>query len=440
MINLMFTLISTSLLIHGFVSEEQASKVSLSKTRIIMETDAPGGDPDDEASLVRFFLYINEWDIDGLIGTRKASQSRLNLSGKDRILQYIDDYEKVYHNLTIHKKDYPHPDFLRQRTKSSYDGTEGMDLVISVIDKDDPRPVWYINWGTNEGNIITLKQALDKAKNERRPEEYKKFASKIRYVGAYTQDHIGEHYKNIGFYMDTFFPVMDGGRWYHRWAPLTEHAGGFNIDEDVKKSHGPLCANYTIVKEGDTMTFMHLIPNGLNDINHPEWGGWSGRYSLNKEFNMWWCDQRDEWGDTTNRDNTLARWANHIQNDFKARSDWCIAERFVDANHEPIPCLQGDSSYNTLHINAPAGQDCHLSASGSMDPDGDELSYRWTYYSEAGTYKGHIYMEGNDSENCVVKIPSDASGKGIHIILQVTDHGKPALTRYRRAIINVTGI
>ena len=35
------------------------------KLRLVIETDAPGGDPDDEGSLVRFFLYLNEWDVEG---------------------------------------------------------------------------------------------------------------------------------------------------------------------------------------------------------------------------------------------------------------------------------------------------------------------------------------------------------------------------------------
>lgn len=429
MLNLIMVLISTNLLVTAINPNE--------KIRLIMETDAPGGDPDDEASLVRFFLYLNEWDIEGLIATRKASQSRLNLSGKDRILQYIDDYETVYPNLKIHKNDYPSPDFLRKLTKQCYDSPEAMELVISAVDQDDPRPIWYINWGTNEGNTIALKQALDKVKNERSAAEYEKFIKKIRYVAVHDQNHIGDHYKNLGFYMDTFFPVMDGGRWYHRWGPLTKNAGGFNIDDDVKNNHGPLCANYTIVKEGDTMTFTRLIPNGLHDVDHPEFGGWSGRYSLNKELNMWWCDRQDTWKGTTNRDNTLIRWASHIQNDFKARADWCVSDKFHKANHEPIPCLQGDLSQRVLYINAPAGQNLALSAKGSIDPDDDDLSYEWICYHEAGAYNGEVGIEGENSESCLVKIPSDALGKKIHIVLQITDNGKPILTRYRRAIITV---
>src|SRR5712692_8487395 len=39
------------------------------KLRLIIETDA-GGDPDDEQSLVRFLLYTNEWEVEGIIANR----------------------------------------------------------------------------------------------------------------------------------------------------------------------------------------------------------------------------------------------------------------------------------------------------------------------------------------------------------------------------------
>src|SRR5678809_450091 len=37
--------------------------------RLIIETDA-GGNPDDAQSLVRFLLYANEWDVEGIIANR----------------------------------------------------------------------------------------------------------------------------------------------------------------------------------------------------------------------------------------------------------------------------------------------------------------------------------------------------------------------------------
>ncbi|MHC4521699.1 MAG: nucleoside hydrolase-like domain-containing protein, partial [Planctomycetota bacterium] len=340
------------------------------KLRVVIETDAPGGDPDDEGSLVRFFLYLNEWDVEGLVGTRPAALSRLQTSGKNRILQYVNAYELIYENLRAHSAGFPTPNYLRSITRQCHQGSEGRDHVISVIDRDDPREIWYLNWGTNERDDVptALRQALDHVKQTRTAAEYARFAGKIRYVEVYKQNHLGPHRAALGYYMDTFWPDMDGGRWYHRWRPLTRRAGGFDVKRDIQTDHGPLCANYTIQKEGDTHTFTHLIPNGLNVPGRPEWGGWAGRYRYNQDLSMWWCDRRDTWQGATNRDNTLKPWVSHIQNDFRARADWCLAQTFAQANHPPRPYLQSDGSRNVLRIDACAGSTVSLAATGSTDP------------------------------------------------------------------------
>src|SRR5687767_8590419 len=49
------------------------------RLRILIETDA-GGDPDDEQSLVRFLLYVNEWDVEGIICTMPKARDKENLN------------------------------------------------------------------------------------------------------------------------------------------------------------------------------------------------------------------------------------------------------------------------------------------------------------------------------------------------------------------------
>ena len=49
------------------------------RIRLIIETDA-GGDPDDEQSLVRFLLYTNEWDVEGIICNRPKARDKENLN------------------------------------------------------------------------------------------------------------------------------------------------------------------------------------------------------------------------------------------------------------------------------------------------------------------------------------------------------------------------
>ncbi len=418
---------------------QSLERLSWVKPRVVVETDAPGGDPDDEGSLVRFFLYLNEWDTEALIGTRSPADSRLGISGKERILQYVDDYQAVYPNLRQHAEGFPAPETLRQRVFQSYGGTEARDAVVAILEADDPRPIWYQDWGTNENDGVptALRQALDYLQANRSPQVYRSLVAKLRYVELHLRDFLGHHRHALRFHMDTFYPTMDGGRWYHRWRPLTETAGGFDIQRDVRGDHGPLTANYTITKEGDTPAFMHLIPNGLQDAEHPEWGSWAGRFGYNPEFNLWWCDQRDTWNGTTHRDNTLARWAVHIQNDFRARADWCVAESRSAANHPPVPVLQGQQGWDTVMRTVPPGAAVKLSASGSSDPDGDTLRYAWFNYREAGSYPGEVALEGAETETVHLTVPVDAHGHSIHVVLQVTDSGHPALTRYRRMILRV---
>lgn len=427
------------LLVFGRLCTAAAAEPA-DRLRVIIETDAPGGDPDDEGSLVRFFLYLNEWDVEGLIGTRAAAQSRLGISGKDRILQYIDGYEEAYGNLKLHDPEYPAPDHLRRVTKQCCEGPEGRDHVVSILDADDARDVWCLNWGTNEEDDkpTALREALDHVQRTRSAAQYQRFASKVRYVGVYRQNHLGPHRRALGFYMDAFYPDMDGGRWYHRWRPLTARAGGFDVDRDIKRGHGPLCANYTIQKEGDTPTFMHLIPNGLNAPGRLDWGGWAGRFRFNDERNLWQCDQRDTWRGRTHRDNTLARWAAHLQNDFKARADWCVAESFEKANHPPVLVVEGDRTQNPVLRQAPVGSRLTLDAAATADPDNDKLRYEWFVYSEAGTYEGVVTLADATAPKCTVAIPPDAAGKTIHVVLQVTDDGEPPLTRYRRVVVEAT--
>jgi hypothetical protein len=156
-------------------------------------------------------------------------------------------------------------------------------------------------------------------------------------------------------WVDTFRPPLDGKRWYHRFSALTATAGGFDIERDVRTGHGPLGALYPTntglrQKEGDTMAFLYLLPTGMNDPQEPTWGSWAGRYGPNEKYPdkpYFWANQKDAWRGTTSRDNTLARWAADLQNDFRARLDWCVKPR-GEANHRPNAVLNGRSGWEVL--------------------------------------------------------------------------------------------
>jgi hypothetical protein len=97
-------------------------------------------------------------------------------------------------------------------------------------------------------------------------------------------------------------------------------------------------------------------------------------------------------------------------------------------------------------LTAKPGQRVELSAEGSTDPDGDALSYEWFYYGEAGTFTTSNARSGQpveirnfDQPQAWFTVPTDRVLRNgtMHIILAVTDHGKPRLTRYQRVIIDV---
>jgi hypothetical protein len=233
---------------------------------------------------------------------------------------------------------------------------------------------------------------------------------------------------------------MDGGRWYWRFSAITETAGGLDLKRDVLEGHGPLGKLYPTnttlpQKEGDTLTFLNLIPNGLNEPEHPEWGSWSGRFGLREGAGArryYWPGERDTLDAKTNRDNTLVRWAAHLQNDFRARMDWCVRD-YAAANHPPLVIVAGAQKRS-----AKAGSVVELDASASKDPDGNSLSFQWITYQEVAGYTGPppVFSDANAAKTSV-SIPPEAAQKSLHVILIVTDNGTPALTRYARVIIEV---
>jgi hypothetical protein len=435
-----------------FVADEPAASESIPPTgskqrlRVIVETDA-GGDPDDEQSLVRFLLYTNEWDVEGIIANRETCRPGENLNpvrtGLGVVQRQVRAYGECYEKLVQHDRRYPKPATLMSRTVANYpDVLDGVDLLMNAVESRDTRPVWFLNWGTGTDTTPSvLVRALEQVRREGGEAGYIKFKRRIRLSSS---DEFGEQtYKlqpPFPFWVDTFQPEIERKRWYHRFSAVTATAGGFDVRRDVLRDHGPLGAMYPLntthpQKEGDTMTFLYLMPTGMNDPDHPEWGSWAGRYgprdtAPGKPY--WWANQYDTFNGMTSRENTLGRWAAHLQNDFRARLDWCVTDR-AGANHPPAPNVAG----NRLRT-VRSGDTVRLDARGSTDPDGQPLTFEWSFYPEAGTYRGLLpeITDQNRSRASFVA-PRVEQTTTIHLILMLTDAGEPALTRYGRVVVVV---
>ncbi|MCC9654299.1 DUF1593 domain-containing protein [Rhodopirellula halodulae] len=433
------------MLVLTFLAESQCvmadSPVS-HKPRIITTTDL-GADPDDEQSLVRLFVSANEFDQEGLIvstGCWKKSQS--NTAMLDKI---VDAYAECEANLKVHAEGFPTADDLRSISimgQTGYgmgdvgDGKDspGSELIIASVDKDDPRPVWVGCWG-GANNVA---QAIWKVRATRSPEELKAFLSKLRVFDILGQDDAGAWIaKN---FPDVFYIRATA---VYGWQPSDDY-----LDQHIQ-NHGPLGAVYPDRKwatEGDTPAFMHVYPNGLNDPEQIDQGGWGGRFSFEKKAgirsmkpvtNEHEFDPYEMYGNTSDGAKAIKRWSEAYDNDFAARMDWSVTNNYEDANHHPIAVLNGDKTRSVLTLSVRPGTSLTLKADGSSDPDRDELDYAWDIYREPSSFAGEVVISDETSSTATLSIPNDASGTSIHVVLTLQDHGTPRLTAYRRVVLNV---
>lgn len=412
------------------------------KPRIITTTDL-GADPDDEQSMVRLLVCANEFDIEGLIvstGCWKKTQSNTRM-----LDSLVDAYAKCFDNLKVHGEGFPSVKYLRSISVMGQKGygmndvgdgkdSPGSDLIIASVDKDDPRPVWVGAWG-GANNIA---QAIWKVKETRSTEELSKFLNKLRVIDILGQD-------DAGAWIARNFPevLYIRATGVYGWQPPKN---GDYQRNDIQ-NHGPLGAAYPDTKwatEGDTPAFMHVYPNGLNDPEKIDHGGWGGRFSLTKQAgirsmkpvtNETEFDPYLMYGNTSEGAKAIKRWETAYNSDFAARMDWSITDTYAAANHHPLAVVNGDKSRKVLEVDVSSGANVRLDASLSRDPDRDSLHYSWSFYKEPSSWKGSVPIDNASSAVADLSIPEGAGGKDMHIILEVHDDGTPNLYAFRRVIL-----
>ncbi len=457
-----------------------ASEPQTKKPRVFVLTDIEN-EPDDAMSLVRFLTYANNFQVEGLAATTSIHQR--NRIAPDRIRRIVSAYGQVRDNLEKHEPGFPTgaalletvcdglPVYGMQGVGQGKD-SQASTKLIEALDRDDPRPLWVCVWGGPN----VLAQALWQIRSSRSPEEVERRVAKLRVYAISDQDDSGpwlrENFPKL-FYICS--PGSnDGGAYHHAtWSGISgDHFHGRFAGADFSivtnewlnqnvRSKGPLGKEYPLweyLMEGDTPSFLNLIDNGLSDPERPNWGGWGGRYELyTPRFQKWHLqpERRDLWTDAddevfgtdhhwhTDNHATIWRWRSAFQNDFAARMDWTI-KPVNQANHPPQVKLA-----HPRELTAKPGEKVEFSAAGSNDPDGDALSYEWFFYNEAGTFAVSSAKSGQaipiqnfDQQQASLVVPTKRvmpPGTGtIHVILAVTDHGTPRLTRYQRVVITVS--
>ena len=297
-----------------------------SRQRLLILADM-GNEPDEEQQMMHMLMYSNEFDLEGLIAVTgkylnpESTNPYKKILHPELFLQLIDGYSKVFENLKKHAKNYPDPDYLRKIVKTGQSGygindvgegksSPGSDLIIKAVVKDDPRPLYIVvNAGSN-----TLAQALHDFRLNHSAEEIKAFISKLRVFENGAQDNAGAwicaNYPKIHWIRSNYQTYCFGGPSNdgvadvkgdrnnlgpHTWgdyaySPIGQHQWAL---EHIIGNHGPFGKYFplrqfedgfiTFLEGGGTIPWLGLVNKGLYDTEHPGWGGWSGRFTKEKE-------------------------------------------------------------------------------------------------------------------------------------------------------------
>jgi hypothetical protein len=280
------------------------------KPRVIVTSDiGPGGDIDDEQSMVSALLFADVIDYEALIGTPAT------------IKEVIAAYEKDYANLNSWSR-FPSAATLRALV---FEGTPAVDRIIACARKTDARPLWICVWGSLGEVADAMKKAPD-------------IRSKIRILaiarqgtGAdYIQSNLGDAWwiENL----KSFQGVWDGGT--GAWSNV-------NFVNTYVAAHGNLGSWYAVqddaiswwqgFREGDSPSFLYLL---RGNPDNPDSDHWGGRFVKTTPGPNHWVD-----GTGTNYgEASIAKWRLNYLGEYAKRFDWAAA-----ANPKPSSIVHKQS-------------------------------------------------------------------------------------------------
>ena len=438
------------------------------KPRLVVCTDIAPADvePDDMESMVRLMAYADRFEIEGIITSVGWNCDPYPKEWAQYLQRVIEAYRKDVPKLTARssqkgflslKKEngqqklgyWPSADYVKSRAVmgSEHGGIKaigedndspGSELLIRLADEDDPRPIYVAAWG----GAHTLAQAIWRIKQSRTADEVKRFVSKFRLYTITDQDMQYSMRMNRAYsshmwlrreFKDELQFIWDEGTWQEQ-CELGKQA--WEQHRDYIQGKGALGKEYPTYKwgvEGDTPSFLYVMPNGLNNPECPQQAGWAGYHergicadSLTTAWTSWQEPLRSI------SIGYKRRFYPDELNDFKARMQW--AEEGM-GNHNPQVVVNNKKGVQPICIQAKAGKTIRLDASKSKDADGDGLSFLWWQQPEIG----HTKVSINQHEQAVatIRIPANATGDTIHVICEVHDDGPFHLVAYRRIVITI---
>ena len=424
-----------------------------------------------------------KWFVDGREYTRNGlnygPMESWRWNPEERFIDdVVDAYTASYPNLKVHA-DYPTPEYMRSIVRIGnieFDGdiskdSPGSDLIKEKILDQVPGKLFVTAWGGCSTIARALKSIQDEYEGSAQWNEMKaKIQDKVYLCLSGDQDdtfanYIKPNWPEIGvlnirggtvplaygaqnrvseadkvYYSAEWLAANISsrgplGEMYRIWGDgkqmvkgdIMDYFGlsGYNADELRQMGYVvwmPPQPKGVFLAEGDTFTYLNLLGNGLRAFQDDTYGGWGGR------------KQPDTEGQTSTfvlgvPDPVMPDFVPAAQNDFAERMHWAVTPKFEDANHHPViaaPLALSGKPGETLKIKAKV-----------TDPDNDGLTLKWWQF-KVGSYEGDASVDNPSEAATAFTIPADTkAGDTIHLILEATDHGTPALTHYHRLIVTV---
>ncbi|MBO4851754.1 MAG: DUF1593 domain-containing protein [Prevotella sp.] len=459
---------AASLLLTAMASHLNAQSKEL-KPRLVVLTDiAPGNiEPDDMESMVRLMTYADQVEIEALITTIGWNCDPYPTEWADSLFRVIDAYQHDVKNLMKRSGQkgfqplkaeegmqevgyWPSAEYLRSRVAmgsrragigviGSNNASAGSNLIIRLADEDDPRPLWVASWG----GANTLAQAIWQVKQQRSEEQVKAFLQKLRIYTITDQDmqynmrmhraYSSHQWMRHEFARDLLF-IWDESAW------LSQNSlGKAHWEEYAAKvqGHGMLGKAYPTFKwgvEGDTPSFLHILPTGLHDPDDPTQIGWAGCFCRDMcpdSLTIAWTNWREpQKGISSQYEN---RFYADTFNDFAARMEWAANGK---GNHNPVVIVNGKGGTSPLHLPTRPGASVTLDASTTFDPDGDAIEFQWWMQHNTGHGSKQVRLTAQ-GPSATLSIPSELKEAVIHLICEVHDKSSIPLVAYRRIIVHV---